>query len=74
MMWQEPRMRDPATPITIIKDEDITYQGRTLSVQYEEGRLQAIYTAANYGRGRSTQKGFATVSTRNSLIRLNLIS
>lgn len=40
--------------VAIIRDEDLTYQGRTLSAWYEEERLQAIRAAKSQRRGRPT--------------------
>ncbi|KAH7187311.1 hypothetical protein DER44DRAFT_638889, partial [Fusarium oxysporum] len=36
-MWFRP------IPLILIKDEDLTYHGKILSVWYEEGRLRAIH-------------------------------
>ncbi|KAM5527581.1 hypothetical protein FOXYSP1_18846 [Fusarium oxysporum f. sp. phaseoli] len=36
-MWFRP------IPLILIKDEDLTYHGKIVSVRYEEGRLRAIH-------------------------------
>jgi hypothetical protein len=41
---QTPRMWFYSMPLVLIKDEDLTYHGKTLSARYEEGRLRAIHT------------------------------
>ncbi|KAJ4222576.1 hypothetical protein NW757_014416 [Fusarium falciforme] len=37
---------------TFIKDEDLAYQGKTLSAWYEEARLQAIQSEVRISRHR----------------------
>jgi hypothetical protein len=40
-------------PLILIKDEELTYHGKILSVRYEEGRLRAIHEAMCISEHRS---------------------
>ncbi|EXK77325.1 hypothetical protein FOQG_17961 [Fusarium oxysporum f. sp. raphani 54005] len=46
-MWFRPM------PLILIKDEDLIYHGKTLSVRYEEGRLRAIHATMCISEYRS---------------------
>ncbi|KAM5527774.1 hypothetical protein FOXYSP1_19647 [Fusarium oxysporum f. sp. phaseoli] len=50
---QTPQMWFRPMPLILIKDEELTYHGKILSVRYEEGRLQAIHEAICMSKHRS---------------------
>ncbi|KAI5460639.1 hypothetical protein BGZ63DRAFT_425138 [Mariannaea sp. PMI_226] len=57
-------------PIVLIKDEDLTYHGKALSVRYEEERLRAIHamtgTDERQGRlGLHQQRPSPRIQTRH---------